>query len=46
MLPGLEGFTYGERLDRFGLFSLDLQKLRGGLIEVRAIMRGMDRVDC
>lgn len=46
MLPGLEGFSYGERLDRFGLFSLELQKLRGGLIEVRAIMRGMERVDC
>ena len=45
MLPGLKGFDYEERLNKLGLFSLERRRLRGDLIEVYKIMRGMDRVD-
>eukprot|EP00061_Rhincodon_typus_P012956 g39028.t1 len=43
MLPGLEGLSCGERLNRLGLFSLECQRLRGDYIEVYKIMRGMDK---
>ena len=42
MLPGMEGISYEEKL---GLFSLERRRVRGDLIEVYKIMRGMDRVD-
>ena len=45
MLPGLEGMSYKERLDKLGLFSLERRRLRGDLIEVYKIMRDIDRVD-
>ena len=45
MLPGLESFSYEERLDRLGLFSLEQRRLRGDMIEVYKIMMGIDRVD-
>ncbi|PLS49478.1 hypothetical protein CYV29_15670, partial [Carnobacterium maltaromaticum] len=45
MLPGMEGASYEERLSRLGLFSLERRRLRGDLIEVYKIMRGIDRVD-
>jgi len=45
MLPGLEGFRYEERLDKFGLFSIERRGLRGDLKEVYNIMRDMERVD-
>ena len=45
MLPGMEGISYEERLEKLGLFSLERWGLRGNLIEVYKIMRGMDRVD-
>ena len=32
-------------MDRLGLFLLEQRRLRGDLIEVFKIMRGMDRVD-
>jgi len=45
MLPGLEGVGYEERLNKLGLFSLERWRLRGDLIEVYKIIRGIDRVD-
>ena len=45
MLPGLDGLGYKERLDRLGLFSLERRRLRGDLIEVYKIMRGIDQLD-
>ena len=46
MLPGMEGISFEERLEKLGLFLLERRRLRGDLIEVYKIMRGMDRVDC
>ena len=40
MLPGLDGLTYKERLDRLGLFSQERRRLRGDLVEVYKIMGG------
>jgi len=45
MLPGIESVGSEERLNKLGLFSLERQRLRGDLIEVHKIMRGIDRVD-
>jgi len=45
MLPGLEGKTYEERLRELGLFSLERRRMKGDLIEVYKMMRGIDRVD-
>eukprot|EP00061_Rhincodon_typus_P014230 g41133.t1 len=45
MLPGMEDLSYKERLDRLRLFSLEHRRLRGNLIEVYKIMRGIDRVN-
>ena len=45
MLPGMEGISYEERLEKLGLFSLERRRLRGDMMEVYKIMRGMDRVD-
>lgn len=39
MLTELEGTHYGERLDKFILFCLVSQRLRGDLIEVYKICR-------
>eukprot|EP00061_Rhincodon_typus_P002313 g17172.t1 len=43
MLPGLEGTGYEERLKRLEMFSLEKWQLRGDLMEVYKIMRGIDR---
>ena len=45
MLPGMESISYEERLNKLGLFSLERRRLRGDLIEVYEIMRGMDRLN-
>ena len=45
MLPGLDGLSYKERLDRLGLFSLERRRLGSDLIEVYKIMRGIDQQD-
>ena len=44
MLPGLDGLSCKERLDRLGLFSLERRRFRDDLIEVYKIMRGTDKV--
>ena len=45
MLPGMEGIRYEERLEKLRLFSLERRRLRGHLIEVHTINRGINRVD-
>ena len=45
MLPGLDGLSYQERLNGWRLFSLERRRLRGDLIEIYKIMRGIDKVD-
>eukprot|EP00061_Rhincodon_typus_P007330 g28923.t1 len=45
MLPGLEGLSYKERLDRLGLSSLEHKRFRGDLIEVYKIMRDIDKAN-
>ena len=45
MMPGMEGISYEERLEKLGLFSLERRTLRGDLIEVDKILRNMDRLD-
>ena len=45
MLPGMGGLGYEERLKKLGLFSLERRRLRGDMIEVYKIMKGMDRVN-
>eukprot|EP00061_Rhincodon_typus_P013248 g39507.t1 len=44
MLLRMEGLSYEERLDGLGLFSLQHRRLRGDLMEVYKIMRGIDKV--
>eukprot|EP00061_Rhincodon_typus_P008901 g31942.t1 len=43
MLPELEGLSYREKLNKRSSSSLECQRVRGDLIEVYKIMRGMDR---
>ena len=45
MLPGVDGLSYKEKLDRLGLFSREHRRLRGDLLEVYKIMRGLDQLD-
>ena len=45
MLPGFRHLSYRERLNKLGLYSLERRRLRGDLIEVFKILRGIDRVD-
>jgi len=45
MVPGMRNFSYEDRLERLGQFSLERKRLRGDLIEMFKIMRGLDRVD-
>eukprot|EP00061_Rhincodon_typus_P013717 g40260.t1 len=43
MLPGMEGLCYKQRLNRLGLFSLELRRLKVDLIEVYKRMRGINK---
>eukprot|EP00061_Rhincodon_typus_P007232 g28737.t1 len=43
MLPGLDGLSYRDRLNRLELFSVERQRLRGDLIEVFNNMTDMGR---
>jgi len=45
MLPGMEASSYEERLRELRLFSLERTRMRGDLIEVYKMVRGIDRVD-
>ncbi|XP_062906374.1 uncharacterized protein LOC134347835 [Mobula hypostoma] len=45
MLPAFHLLSYRERLNKLGLYSLECRRLRGNLIEVFKIVRGIDRVD-
>ena len=45
MLPTVDGLSYKGRLDRLGLLYLERRSLRGDLIEVYKIMRGIDQQD-
>ena len=45
MLPGPVALCYRERLARLGLYSLEGRRMRGALIEVYKIMRGIDRMN-
>ncbi|XP_059831389.1 uncharacterized protein LOC132397106 [Hypanus sabinus] len=45
MLPGLESMDYDQRLRELGLYSLEKRRMRGDMIEVYKILRGIDRVD-
>eukprot|EP00061_Rhincodon_typus_P017156 g45727.t1 len=43
MLPGMDGMSYKERLDRLGHVSLEYKRLRDDLVEAYKIMKGIDR---
>lgn len=45
MWPGMEGCNYVEKLVSLGLFSLKRRQLRGDLIEVYKIVRGIDKIN-
>eukprot|EP00061_Rhincodon_typus_P012648 g38518.t1 len=45
MLLGMEGLSYKVRLDRLELFSVDHMRLRGDLIEIYKIMRGIAKIN-
>ena len=45
MMPAMVGRTYEERLRDFRLFSLERRRLRGDLIEMYKMIRGLVRVD-
>jgi len=42
MLPGMESRSYEERLRVLGLFSLERRRMRGDLIEVYKMIRGIE----
>eukprot|EP00061_Rhincodon_typus_P002140 g16716.t1 len=45
MLLAVMGLKYKNRLEKLGLFSLEHRRLRGDLIVVYKIMRGIDKVN-
>ena len=45
MIPELSTLSYEERLERSGLISLELRRLRADLIEVFKIVKGLEDVD-
>ena len=44
MVPGMGNFSYEDRLERLGLFSLERRRLSGDLIEMFKVMRMLERV--
>ncbi|XP_051789435.1 uncharacterized protein LOC127529561 [Erpetoichthys calabaricus] len=45
LIPGLQGLNYEERLKELSLYSLSKRRLRGDMIEVFKIMKGISAVD-
>ena len=45
LFPGMAGLSYEERLSRLGLYSLDLRRVRGDLIETYKILTRLERMD-
>ena len=45
LIPGMAGLSYEERLSWLGLYSLELRRVRGDLIETYKTLTGLDRVD-
>eukprot|EP00061_Rhincodon_typus_P014780 g42064.t1 len=45
VLPGMEGLSYKERLDRLRPFLLERRRLRCDLLEIYKIMRSTDKVN-
>ena len=45
MLPGLESMPYENRLNELSLFPLERRRVRGNLLKVYKMMRGINRVD-
>lgn len=45
MIPELSTLSYDQRLERTGLVSLEMRRLRADLIEVFKIVKGLENVD-
>jgi len=45
MIPGLQGLSYDERLDKLGIYSLKFKRWRDDLIDIYKLFTGNDRVD-
>ena len=43
-IPGLGRLSYKERLKETGLYSLERRRLRGDMIEMFKIMKGIDKI--
>ena len=46
MISSLKGLSYDERLVSLKLTTLETRRLRGDLIEVFKILKGIDNMDC
>jgi len=46
MLPGLSLISYEARLKDLGLTTLELRRMRGDMIEVFKIIKGIDKINC
>ena len=45
LILGMKGLTYEERLNSLGLYSLEFRRMRGDLIEIYKILKGIDKVN-
>ena len=45
LISDIRGFSYERRLMKLDLFSLDVRRLRGQLIETFKIIKGINRID-
>ena len=44
LIPGLARLSYEERLKETGLYSLERRRLRGDMMEMFKIMKGVDKI--